>query len=362
MFCKPCCDDDGSSSGSTVNHDRALMITSAEDDGDDWLDEIWFDALEGDDEEEPIVEDNNKESVFEVSQEELAILRDDLRLKFPMDYNYMSDAYLLSVASKPYSKDMSIRRPLEYTMGKMQKVMEWRKSYGAPELMELLNVANNSSNSDDVDKETIQSAKALATSFNTASWYWHGLTKEGHPILWVRTNRKPWYPNVTAELNSLVLMVDTGIRYGMPEGVTSFAVISHSDNPPPPNPKFAYGMLNALVKGYPDRLSFLISAPTSSIVEFCMNLLLPLMPGRLTKKFRFLSESVVKDTLAKVLWHGEEDIPTFFGGSCVDHDVYYPKNGVKNGGHLTFDFYGMKKRLEEQMKLYEEQQQQRIIR
>lgn len=239
-------------------------------------------------------------------------------------------------------------------MGKMHKVMEWRKSYGAPDLMELVKVANTN---DSTNTDTITSAKALATSLNTASWYWHGLTKEGHPILWVRTDRKPWYPNVQAELNALVLLVDTGIRYGMSAGVTSFAVISHSANPPPPNPKFAYGMLNALVKGYPDRLSFLISAPTSSIVEFCMNLLLPLMPGRLKKKFIFLPDRAVKEKLKDVLLNGEEDIPTFFGGS-VDHDVYYPKNGVKNGGYLNFDFYGMIKRLEEQRKLFEQQQQQ----
>ena len=50
---------------------------------------------------------------FHVSQEELSIIRAELASDFPDDYNYLSDAYILSVASKPYSKDPSVRRPLE---------------------------------------------------------------------------------------------------------------------------------------------------------------------------------------------------------------------------------------------------------
>lgn len=50
---------------------------------------------------------------FDVSEEELSIIRAELACEFPEDYKYLSDAYILSVASKPYSKDPSIRRPLE---------------------------------------------------------------------------------------------------------------------------------------------------------------------------------------------------------------------------------------------------------
>lgn len=50
---------------------------------------------------------------FPVSQEELGIIRAELASDFPEDYDYLSDAYILSVASKPYSKDPSVRRPLE---------------------------------------------------------------------------------------------------------------------------------------------------------------------------------------------------------------------------------------------------------
>lgn len=58
-------------------------------------------------------EEVDASKTFEVTKEELGIIRSDLATKFPKDYNYLSDAYILSVASKPYSKDPNVRRPLE---------------------------------------------------------------------------------------------------------------------------------------------------------------------------------------------------------------------------------------------------------
>lgn len=58
-------------------------------------------------------EDVDVEGNFPVTKEELAIIRAELACEFPEDYNYLSDAYILSVASKPYSKDPTVRRPLE---------------------------------------------------------------------------------------------------------------------------------------------------------------------------------------------------------------------------------------------------------
>jgi hypothetical protein len=69
----------------------------------------------GDDDFKDALEDEEVDGAgnFKVSQEELAIIRAELATEFPDDYNYLSDAYILSVASKPYSKDLSVRRPLE---------------------------------------------------------------------------------------------------------------------------------------------------------------------------------------------------------------------------------------------------------
>jgi len=80
-------------------------------------------------------------------------------------------------------------------MEKLTHVMEWREEAGAPEMESLVHLANGSEYSDAAkkDPEKLVKAKALAVSLNNASIYWHGFTKEGKPILWIRCGRKPWY-------------------------------------------------------------------------------------------------------------------------------------------------------------------------
>jgi hypothetical protein len=80
--------------------EKAQEVLASEANDDDFKD-----ALED--------EEHEVDGNFPVSPEELAIIRAELASDFPEDYQYMSDAYVLSVASKPYSKDPSKRRPLE---------------------------------------------------------------------------------------------------------------------------------------------------------------------------------------------------------------------------------------------------------
>lgn len=311
--------------------------------------------------EEAAGDDAAPEGEFEVTKEEMSIIRAELACEFPEDYTYMSDAYIKSVASKPYSKDPTIRRPLEYTMEKLTHVMEWREEGGAPEFESLVHLANGPETAPEAveQPEKLTKAKALVNSLNNASLYWHGVTKEGKPILWIRCGRKPWYPNVEAEVNALILLADAGIR-AMPEGVTDFVVISDSNSPPPPVPSFMINVLKALVRGYPDRLNVLLSAPVGSIIQFVMNLLLPLMPGRLAGKFILKDEGDARKLMTEWCMHGEDDIPTFFGGDA-DHDQYYPEEGYsknKGQGTLKFDYFGMIERLQASAKEWEEKQKE----
>lgn len=314
---------------------------------------------EVDDDFEDAVEEENDDGAagqFEVSKEELAIIRAELACEFPEDYSYLSDAYVLSVASKPYSKDPTVRRPLEYSMEKLTHVMEWRAEAGAPDMEDLVKLANGKETAPEAveNPERLAKAKALVVALNNGSLYWHGLTKDGRPILWVRTNRKPWYPDVDAEVNNLILLADAGIRC-MPGHVTDFVCISDSSYPPPPNPTFMIKMLKALVRGYPDRLSLLMSAPVSSVIQFVMNLLLPLMPGRLASKVCLMDVENMKVKLEDVLLNGADDVPTFFGGPA-DHDKFYPDEGKcpnRGEGTLKFDYFGMVERLMKEKEEYE---------
>lgn len=241
-------------------------------------------------------------------------------------------------------------------MDKLNHVMQWREDAGAPDMVGLIDLANGLESAPEAveDPERLVKAKAMVYALNYSSLYWHGLTKDGRPVLWVRTNRKPWYPDVDAEVNALIAMADAGIKC-MPEGVTDFVCVSESASPPPPNPTFMIKMLKALVKGYPDRMNVLLSAPVSSIIQFVMNLLLPLMPGRLASKVVLLDVEGIKPKLAELLLNGEEDIPTFFDGPCK-HDEYYPDPSQcenRGQGTLTFDWYGMMDRLENAKKDFE---------
>ena len=241
-------------------------------------------------------------------------------------------------------------------MEKLKHVMQWREEEGAPDIFDLIALANGPESAPEAveNPERLTKAKAMVNSLNYGSIYFHGLTKDGRPILWVRTDRKPWYPDVDAEVNALIATVDAGVKC-MPKGVTDFICISESSYPPPPNPTFMIKMLKALVKGYPDRMNVLLSAPVSSIVQFVMNLLLPLMPGRLASKVVLLDLDGISPKLEGLLVNGKDDIPTFFGGTA-DHDEFYPDPSRcenRGQGNLTFDWYGMVERLEKAKEEFE---------
>mmetsp|Transcript_2483 Transcript_2483/g.3548 ORF Transcript_2483/g.3548 Transcript_2483/m.3548 type:complete len:332 (+) Transcript_2483:98-1093(+) len=299
-------------------------------------------------------EEVDSDLTFDVSAEEVSLIRADIASAYPEDYTFLSNDYISSVASKPYSKDPTKRRPIEYTTSKLKDLMKWREE-NAVHLQEMYKLipgeTTNDSATDDVENaELATKAQALATSLNYASMYWHGLDKKGRPVLWIRTNRMPWYPDVEAQVNALILLADAGIKL-MPEGITDFVVVSDSNSPPPPNPQFMMNLLSALVKGYPDRLYELISCPVGSIIQFVMKLLLPLMPSRLASKIILIGEEETKEKLSSYLLNGKDDIPTFLNGTA-DHDLYYPKDGAFPDKTLTFDYKGMIERLEVSIKEY----------
>lgn len=148
-------------------------------------DDVWFDALQyHEDEEQPGFEDekqNTGEQSFPVTAQELITLKSELEAKFPQDYGYMDDEYIRSVASKPYSKDLTRRRPIEYSLEKLVKVMDWRRRNQVSEMQDWVNLAvhNNHENRDSYDK-----GKSIVDTLNLGCFYWHGLDRAGRPILW----------------------------------------------------------------------------------------------------------------------------------------------------------------------------------
>jgi hypothetical protein len=260
------------------------------------------------------------------------------------------------VASKPYSKDLTKRRPLGYSIEKLSQVLSYRQEVGASDIINMVKLANGPVTAPEAvdNPQRLKRSQALATALNNGSQYFHGLTKEGLPIMWLRTNRKFWYPDVDAELKALLLLTDAGVA-AMPKGVTEFVVVSDSTSPPPPNPSYLIGVLKSLVKGYPDRLGFLISAPVSSIIQFVMTLLTPLMPGRLNKKFILTDVPRMYKKLEEMLPNGKDDIPVHFGGTA-NHDELFPEDYYSTNrgeGSLKFDYFGMVERLQKAKEEFE---------
>ena len=186
----------------------------------------------------------------------LALLVAELATSYPEQLNYLTDAYILSVASKPYSKDTSVRRPLEYTIQKLENLLKWREESGAVEVFGILELSRKSvsqARKEGCSDAEYDKAVKLANTLNTNSVYVHGYDVEGRPVIWLRCNRKPWMiPDVAAEVSLYILVSDFAIAM-MPEGVTDFVVVSDSSSPPPPSPSFLVSTLKGVVKGYPDR-------------------------------------------------------------------------------------------------------------
>eukprot|EP00594_Rhizosolenia_setigera_P007897 CAMPEP_0178969426 /NCGR_PEP_ID=MMETSP0789-20121207/18855_1 /TAXON_ID=3005 /ORGANISM="Rhizosolenia setigera, Strain CCMP 1694" /LENGTH=335 /DNA_ID=CAMNT_0020655569 /DNA_START=46 /DNA_END=1053 /DNA_ORIENTATION=+ len=306
---------------------------------------------------EDVEETPDESGNFSVSREEISIIRAELASEFPDEYLYFSDSYIESVASKPYSKDMSKRRPLDYSIKKLKEVLTWREETGVNKFTEAVDLAFGSPDDPKAleNPNLLDQGQKMAICLNYGCYYLHGLTKTGLPVLWIRTNRLPWYPDVDSLANCLILMTDTAISR-LAKGKNEYIVIADTTSPPPPHPGFLVKLVSSLVKGYPDRLGSVISAPTSSIMQFVMNLVIPLMPSRLQNKFFFIGSEEQKAKIAEFLLNGEDDIPTFMGGPA-DHDKFYPEESYcpnRGEGSLKFDFYGMCERLEQSVKEYEE--------
>lgn len=48
-----------------------------------------------------------------------------------------------------------------------------------------------------------------------------------------RAHRLPWFPDVDAQINTLIMLADIGIQKGMANSTTEFVVVCDSKSAPP---------------------------------------------------------------------------------------------------------------------------------
>ena len=124
--------------------------------------------------------------------QELEIISATLASDYPTSHEYLTSSYISCVSSQVYSKDVSIRRPVEYTTQKLLDLLEWRDESGATRVPEFISLARRYTSplpSPSDDKITTQ----LSAALNKNAMYVHGYSKLGMPIVWLRTDRKPWF-------------------------------------------------------------------------------------------------------------------------------------------------------------------------
>ncbi|CAJ1927374.1 unnamed protein product [Cylindrotheca closterium] len=371
---------DGLSADDAAYHDEDLFY-----DSDAY---VWFDAFENFPDE--------GEASFSLSIPALKMVRTRLKDSFPNDRNFLNDDYIRSMACQAYAKDRNPRRAIETTIEVLSNIMEWRDVQNVSELPHLVSMAAASQAQLQrwkVSQSQLKRAQNLVKFLNTGSVYWHGMTKDGRPILWVRAHRfllpaakilllVQEDENLVDEAQrmALLLLADLGIQHGMPDGISNVCVICHAESLSAPTPndanKFAAAaaaaatasrsgpILELLTKGYPNRIHQVwITTPVSSTstMDEWIQMQSPLLPDELAESLIICDdddddeEEECQERLAEeVLLNGWEDLPAFLGGPNQDHDHFYPDSSSREGSFLEFDFYGMKERLMEQRMEYEE--------
>ena len=91
----------------------------------------------------------------------------------PLPSANRSDAYITSVASKPYSKNPEIRRPIEYTLSKLRTLLTYRTEHLCSVIPGMLSCNSG-----------------LRECLARGSLYVRGVDKQGRSIIWVRTEKK----------------------------------------------------------------------------------------------------------------------------------------------------------------------------
>jgi len=84
-----------------------------------------------------------------------------------------------------------VRRPLQYTIDKLLHLLKWREEVGATDVFDLLEMGKAAIGSVK-DEEAYEKCLALVNTLNNNSIYVHGFDKVGRPVIWMRTERKPW--------------------------------------------------------------------------------------------------------------------------------------------------------------------------
>eukprot|EP01104_Vermistella_antarctica_P021117 TRINITY_DN9347_c0_g1_i1.p1 TRINITY_DN9347_c0_g1~~TRINITY_DN9347_c0_g1_i1.p1 ORF type:complete len:612 (+),score=119.93 TRINITY_DN9347_c0_g1_i1:141-1976(+) len=245
------------------------------------------------------------------ADEDVRHLRDLLEEEFGREVvAAFSNSYLKRVMAVP-------GRSLERSLLKMQVALRWRIEFGAS----------------DVTAEMVQA------QLNCGSMYWHGVDKNGQPLLWVRPKLKD-YKNldVVKEIQLVVLFAEDAMRMSKENDldIDSFTLIANTGGLG--FGEFDIGLMKGLMElltmAYPDRLEVMYCGPVNWALKCIHKLLSPLLPANVNKKIHLMGNP--RKELLDVL--SPDAVPTFFKGPAV-HPLH--TTTTSSSGEAAFDYDGM---------------------
>lgn len=267
---------------------------------DHFLDALVFDSLEGD--------DADCDAAL-VRRRRAAALRRRVEKEIARPLPaVLSDQWLLCLLDR-------VDRDEDWACAKAREVVRWRDEFDAVSLLE--------------EESMAEAGRVL----KEGSLYWHGVDAEGNPVLWSRSgfvDIRDHPPE--AWIRAFATILEVGASSGAPR--FTYIECTHglqvSRFPIRRGFQIVRGALDVLLRGFPERGSTFVVAPTTTVNRALLTLARPFLPDSVRRRLFLLpDEAAAQRALCGAPGSSLNlgvPVPTFFGGS-VEHDVPRASDG-----------------------------------
>lgn len=234
----------------------------------------------------------------------------------PTDVRSLSKKWIRAVMSQPSKNNKQRRRPFEYSKKKIQDYLDWRTKSSI-----------TSKISHHLSSSTTNGEELAALTKSPGAFYWHGVDKEGSPILWYHSNLMNFDSKIVVkdEMEFSAITMQAAID-AMPDNIHNFNFVILFDIFDPlkaiKHPKLAPAFIKTFMKVSPDRLKRGIFL-TGTLGHIFYKIAKHVASASIMEKVvEVRNRNEVSDTLVGEGVIDEQQIPTFLGGSYAhDEDV-----------------------------------------
>ena len=231
------------------------------------------------------------------------------------EVQYLSEAWVRAVMSKPCKNKKHQRRPFEYSQKKLMDYLTWRKESGITSKISYY-----------IDSDGTELAHKTTSN---GCFYWYGVDKDGSPIIWYLANLTNFDKAVVKDEMENTSLILQAVLDTMPPHIydINFVICFDVFNPlkAMKRPNFAPAFIKTFMKICPDRLKSAVMV-TGTIGHVFYKVANTLAPKSLMDK---VVETRSREDAAGMLIEAgvlsEKEVPDFMGGTFV-HDENITKN------------------------------------